>query len=216
MAPSQHRSFAAQALVLAAALPLGSCKMHRPPTEKPINSYLAEPADLANVRRIMVLPFAREAGVDADPQNVRDAFVAELQKLRRFEVVPLPATAQEDDELNRSIHRGRLSTEAMVRLCDRYRLDGLLVGTVTAWRAYTPPHLGMRTQLISVHSGATIWAVDALYDSADRTTVDDLQLYSKRTQADDGTLHGWEMNLLSPTKFTNYVARRFVGTWTEG
>ena len=206
----------ATVLAVAALLPTAACKLQRPPTTKAINSYLAEPPDLANVRRIMVLPFGREAGVDADPQVVRDAFVAELQKLRRFEVVPLPADAQEDDLLNQSVHRGRLSTEAMVRLCDRYALDGLFVGTVTAWRAYQPPHLGMRTQMISVHSGAVVWAVDAMYDSADRTTIDDLQLYAASTQADDGSLHGWEMNLLSPTRFTTYVARRFVGTWVEG
>jgi hypothetical protein len=203
-------------LVLAATLPFAACNLERPLSQKPINSYLAEPSDLANVRRIMVLPFAHEAGVQADCVKVRDSFVTALQKLRRFEVVPLPEEAREDDALNASIHRGRLSTDAMVRLCERYALDGLLVGTVTAWRAYTPPYLGMRTQLISVHSGATVWAVDAMYDSNDRTTVNDLRLYAEYSLSDDGSLHGWEMNLLSPAKFTNYVTHRFVGTWVEG
>lgn len=203
-------------LLFAAALPFAACNLERPLSEKPINSYLAEPTDLANVRRIMVLPFAHEAGVQVDCVQVRDCFVTALQKLRRFEVVPLPEEAREDDELNASLHRGRVSTEAMVRLCERYALDGVLVGTVTAWRAYTPPHLGMRTQLISVHSGATVWAVDAMYDSADRTTVGDLRLFAERSLHADGSLHGWELNLLSPAKFTSYVAHRFVGTWVEG
>ncbi|MBL9077208.1 MAG: hypothetical protein JNL08_06885 [Planctomycetes bacterium] len=202
-------------LALAAALPFAGCQIERPLAEKPINSYLAEPADLANVRRIMVLPFAHETGVQADCAQVRDAFVAALQKLRRFEVVPLPESAREAEELNASIRRGRLSTDAMVRLCERYALDGVLVGTVTAWRAYTPPHLGMRTQMISVHSGATVWAVDAMYDSADRTTVGDLELFATRALSEDGSLHGWELNLLAPGKFTSYVAHRFVGTWVE-
>lgn len=196
-----------------AALAVGCSS--QPHTPKPINSYLAEPADLANVRRIMVLPFAQESGVQADCTKVRDAFVAELQKLRRFEVVPLPGDAREDDELNASLSRGRLSTDAMVRLCNRYHLDGVFVGSVTAWRPYTPPHLGMRTQLISVHSGAPIWAVDAIYDSSDRTTIGDLRHYVEHTQQDDGNLHGWEMNLVSPSKFTTFVAHRFVGTWVE-
>jgi len=201
--------------VLFASLPFAGCGS-QPNTPKVINSYLAEPADLANVRRIMVLPFAQESGVQADCTLVRDAFVAELQKLRRFEVVPLPADASENDELHASLVRGRLSTDAMVRLCNRYALDGLFLGSVTAWRPYTLPHLGMRTQLISVHSGAPIWAVDAIYDSGDRTTIGDLRNYVDSTQRDDGTLHGWEMHLLSPGKFTTFVAHRFVGTWVEG
>lgn len=198
------------------AVGFGGCQIERAPEPKAINCYLAERADLANVRRIMVLPFTPADGVQADCQMVRDAFVAELQKLRRFEVVPLPVSAEEDDVLNASIHRGRLSTDAMVRLCTRYHLDGVMVGTVTNWRAYQPPHLGLRTQLVSVHSGATVWAVDAMYDTSDRTTISDLRHYAQTYQQDDGNLHGWEMNMLAPTRFTTYVACRFVGTWVEG
>ena len=199
----------------AAATILSSCQLSRSSRPKSINSYLAEPTDLANVRRIMVLPFHAEAGSTLDTNKIRDAFVSELQKLRRFEVVPLSDGARENDILNASLARGRISTEAMVRLCNRYALDGLFVGAVTAWRPYSPPHLGLRTQLISVHSGASIWAVDTIFDSADRTTISDLQHYVTRTQRDDGNLHGWEMTLLSPAKFTNFVAHRCVGTWVE-
>ncbi len=209
------RAFLRLLALLAAVSPFAGCTWGQPHVPKPINFFLAEPADLANVRRIMVLPFAQEAGVQADCNKVRDAFVAELQKLRRFEVVPLPSDAREDDELNESLSRGRMSTDSMVRLCNRYSLDGVFVGSVTAWRPYTPPHLGMRTQLISVHSGAPIWAVDAIYDSNDRTTIGDLRHFVEHTQQDFGNLHGWEMNLLSPTKFTSFVAHRFVGTWVE-
>jgi TolB-like protein len=199
----------------AAATILSSCQLSRSSRPKSINSYLAEPTDLANVRRIMVLPFHAEAGITLDTNKIRDAFVSELQKLRRFEVVPLSDGARENDILNASLARGRISTEAMVKLCNRYALDGLFVGAVTAWRPYSPPHLGLRTQLISVHSGASIWAVDTIFDSADRTTISDLQHYVTRTQRDDGNLHGWEMTLLSPAKFTNFVAHRCVGTWVE-
>lgn len=200
----------------AAAFTLAGCKIPRPDRPKVVNSYLAEREDLANVRRIMVLPFHAEHGVAVDNNQIRDAFVSELQKLRRFEVVPLTDAAREDDMLNDSLSHGRLSTEAMVRLCERYSLDGVFVGSVTSYRAYTPPHLGLRTHLISVHSGATIWAVDAIYDASDLSTISDLKHYAGRTQRDDGTLHGWELTLLSPAKFTSFVAHRCVGTWIEG
>lgn len=182
---------------------------------KAINSWLAEPADLANVRRIMVLPFGQESGVQADCNKVRDAFVAELQKLRRFEVVPLPSDASENEQLNRSLSRGRVSSDALVRLCNRYAVDGVFLGTVTTFRPYQPQQMGMRTQLVSVHSGAPIWAVDAIYDTTERTTISDLRHFVEHTQRDDGNLHNWEMNLISPQKFTSFVAHRFVGTWVE-
>ncbi|MBK8099269.1 MAG: hypothetical protein IPK26_19340 [Planctomycetes bacterium] len=204
-----------RALLALFALGLCGCQLERAPERRSINSYLADERDLANVRRIMILPFTSEDGVLADRERIRDSFVNELQKLRRFEIVPLPERADEDDTLNASLRRGKLSTDAFVKLCNRYNLDGVYVGNITAWRPYLPPHLGLRTQLLSVHSGSTVWAVDAMYDSSDRATVSDLRHYHERVSAADGTLHGWEMNTLAPTKFASYVAYRFVGTWVE-
>lgn len=214
-----RRSGPSTALLSACALATlvaAGCNMPRAPRQKAINSYLAEPEDLASVRRIMVLPFHAEAGVEIDRSRVRDAFVTELQKLRRFEVIPLTEAAHEDDTLLASLSHGRLSTDAIVQLCERYALDGVFLGSITAWRPYSPPHLGLRTQLVSVHSGASVWAVDAIYDANDRTTIGDLQHYFERSVHDDGTLHGWRLTLLSPNRFQAYVAHRCVGTWVEG
>jgi TolB-like protein len=199
----------------ATALLLGACNLTRPPQKKPINFWLADARDLANVRRIMILPFTAESGVDADLDALRSVYITELQKLRRFEIVPLPKQATEDEVINDTLRHGSISTDAVVRLCERYHLDGLLTGVVTTWRAYLPPHLGLRTQLVSVHSGSTVWAVDALYDANDQSTVSDLQLYHEAFQADDGSLHGWRMDTIAPTRFASYVAHRLVGTWTE-
>ena len=91
----------------------------------------------------------------------------------------------------------------------------MLVGTITNYRAYKPQHLGLRTQLVSVHSGNTVWAVDALYDAGDASTMSDLEHYATTFQAEDDSLHGWEMNLIAPTKFAAYVSHRVVGTWRE-
>lgn len=185
------------------------------PAKKPVNAYLADARDLGNVRRVMVLPFTTAAGVAGDAERVRAAYLAELAKLRRFEIVPLPTSAQEVELLNQSLVAGLLSTDATVRLCNHFHLDGVLVGMVTAWRPYTPQHLGLRTQLLSVHAGATVWAADAIYDCNDQSTINDLRHYSQYVQATESTLHGWELNTIAPTKFASYVSFRLVGTWRE-
>ena len=66
-----------------------------------------------------------------------------------------------------------------------------------------------------MHSGSSVWAVDAIYDSADRSTISDVRHYVTHTQRDDGNLHGWELTLMSPQKFAAFVAHRCVGTWVE-
>ena len=129
--------------------------------------------------------------------------------------MPLPQEAEEDEVLNRTLHLGRLSTQAMVSVCERYHVDGVLFANVTSWRPYKPPILGLRTQLLSVHSGATVWATDVLYDCTDRSTIADLKHYDQHVEAADATMHGWEMLLIAPTMFAAYVAHRVVGTWIE-
>ncbi|GAB4146105.1 MAG: hypothetical protein Fur0037_14130 [Planctomycetota bacterium] len=202
-------------LLVLSLVAAGACNWERPPEKKPINCYLADSRDLMNVRRIMVLPFGEEPGLGSDRERIRSAFITELQKLRRFEIVPLPESASEVEGLNATVREGRVSTEAVVALADRYHLDGVLTGIVTDWRPYMPQHLGLRTQLYSVHSGTAVWAVDALYDAADRSTISDIAHYHETFEADDGSLHGRDMTLIAPTRFAAYVAHRVVGTWSS-
>lgn len=202
-------------LLAVTALLLAACALERPPEKRAINSYLADARDLECVRRIMVMPFSEEPGVVAEKDRIRETYINELQKLRRFEVVPLPSDSVEVAPLDASLRRGRISTDEIVELCNRYRLDGVLLGTITSFRAYTPPHLGMRTQLVSVHSGSIVWAVDALYDASDRSMESDLRHYYDMVLTHDGNLHGYEFDTIAPTRFCAYVAHRFVGTWVE-
>lgn len=207
--------YTARSAAFVALAVLSGCMISRPDRPKMVNSYLAERDDLASVRRIMILPFHAERGVTVDNDRIRDAFVNELQKLRRFEVVPLTDAAREDEALNTSLACGRLSTAGVVKLCERYSLDGVFVGAITAWRPCKLPQLGLRTNLVSMHSGSCVWAVDAIYDASDLSTISDLKHFFDRSPRDRSNLHGWEMTLLSPGKFTDFVARRCVGTWIE-
>lgn len=179
----------------------------------PVNHYFADARDLASVRRVIVLPFTAAADLVADTAIVRAAFLDELQKLQRFEVVPLPESAPEDERLYQSLARGRLSTRDLVELGTRYRVDGLVLGTITSWRPYLPPHLGLRVQLLSIHSATTVWAAEGLYDAGDGAMREDLEEYADTFAAEEASMHGSEIHLISPRKFARYVCHRLVGTW---
>ena len=162
----------------------------------------------------MLLGFGEAPGVAANLEQIHRAFLDELAKLQIFEIVPLPTGAQEDELINQSLHRGRVSTEALVSLSDRYNLDGIMMGTVTSYRAYVQPHLGMRVQLMSIHTGSIIWAAEGLYDVSDARTMEDLRHYYLNSQTTEATRHGVEIYLISPTKFASYVSHRLVESWS--
>ena len=206
-----HRTF-----VAAVCITMASCSVFpRDPEPKRVNAYLADDRDISSVRRIMVLPFWEAPGVRADLGRIHNAFHDELTKLQRFEIVPLPPDAREDDLINSTLHRGKISTGSLVSLSERYHLDGIMVGTVTSYRPYSPPHLGMRVQLISIHTGDTVWAAEGLYDASDARTVEDLEHYYQTSQATDETGHGVELYWISPSKFASYVSYRLVASWKQ-
>lgn len=195
-------------------LALAACNWFGAPAgPMPVNHYFADERDLSSVRRVIVLPFAAAGDLVADTELVRAAFLDELQKLQRFEVVPLPAAAPEDERLYKSLAHGRIATKELVELGTRYRVDGLILGTVTSHRAYLPPHLGLRLQLLSIHSATTVWAAEGLYDAGDGAMRADLEDYAATFAAEEASLHGTEINLISPRKFARYVCNRLVGTW---
>ncbi len=190
-----------------------SCSSVKSPGRKVANFYLADDRDLASIRRVMVLPFDLADGIDADQDMLRQQFIGELVKVQRFEVVPLPSNAEEDRLIHESLEKGHASLEAMVSLANRYELDGIIVGRITNYRAYLPPVIGMQARLFSVHSGSWVWVAEGNYDANDATTVEDLQHYALSFQAEESSMHGWELNLISPARFAKYVSHRIAGTW---
>jgi hypothetical protein len=193
---------------------LASCSLlPHAPEPKPVNCYFGDARDLESVRRVMVLPFDVAPGVDADSFPIRATFLQELGKEGLFEIVPLPDRAEEDHEIHHSFIRGRLSTEAIVALCKRYQLDAVVIGTVTSYRPYKPPNLGIKVQMMSIHSASAVWAADGTWDASETASVEDIKHYAGSYSAPEDSLHGWELMLIAPTKFAAFVAHRIVGTW---
>lgn len=182
------------------------------PEAQSINHYLADPLDLDSVRRVMVLPFDESPGVSSQEAMVRNMFIMEMGKLQSFEVVPLPEQAKEYQEIHRSLRRGNISVGALAKLSERYGIDGVILGTITSYRAYKPASLGMRVQLISMHSGKAVWAAEGMFDCGDAMVLEDLQHYAKSFAAAEDSLHGWEIHMLSPRKFAAYVCHRIAGS----
>jgi hypothetical protein len=192
----------------------GSCgALIERPAARPVNHRFADGPELTLLRRVLVLPFAVDETVIADEPLIRGEFVSELQKLQRFEVVTLPPGSEEDHEITEALLRGMISTTPLVELAKRFHVDGIVTGTILQSRAYRPPVLGLRVQMISVHSGGIAWAADGLYDAGDYATRLDVMHYCATVASPDDSLHGWEMTTLSQRRFARFVAHRLVETW---
>ncbi|GEM_PF-3269370 len=202
------------AFVAALALGLSSCTLLFAPEPRPVpvNNWKAGKRSLRTIRRVLVLPVTGES---LSPRLRRDftrILLGELSSVGRFQVLGLPEESEDWKVLVPTAIKGRLSTKKLVELGRRYQVDGLLLVRIISWRPYRPPIMGIQSELVSVHTGAVLWAADATYDASAMNIRLDLRDYYERVLAPTQDLHGYEFLELSPRAYARYVLHRLSGT----
>lgn len=199
------------AMLTAAAL--GGCGLVRS-TERtlPVPHQLAAAEAFAGVDRLCLLHFENADGVLADTDRIEQAFARELAKLHRFQLLPLPAGAPEGALIHEAVAHRQAATGPLAELVNRYGVDAVVLGTITAERPYPPIHLAVQVRMVSLLDGSTLWSADAIYDSDDARVQEDLRNYADTFQSEELTMHEWRMNLLSPQRYAAYVAHRVCAT----
>jgi len=180
--------------------------------ELDINHYLADERDLEPVRMIMVLPFDGEIAPKEVREHVTRTFVREIAEKGQFIVKPLPRLSDEENLILSSESKGRIDTKELVDLCKRFHLDGVIIGRITSYQDYYPPRIGLRSLMVSVHSGDIVWAADMVFNAAKQLTRQDAIRYYEGTLITEASNHGREMIFLSPREFSEYAVARLLST----
>lgn len=92
-----------------------------------------------------IAPLINESGTSAvDPLHLSDLLAQELQQVSRIDVLPVSRVLVGLRSMNIDRVHSVAEAQALVRLLD---VDGLIVGTITAYDPYNPPVLGLTLQL---------------------------------------------------------------------
>jgi hypothetical protein len=117
------------------------------------------------VNRVLVVPVVNETAFPRVGDEVKEALVAEMQQLGRFEVVPAPPDAP--DCLGLQVRDGGCFDERLVvALARMHRADVIIAGTVTHCGPYAPQQLGVVFQAISPAGAVVVASIDGLWDSS--------------------------------------------------
>jgi hypothetical protein len=200
---------------LAGCSHLGPARVVPPPGCDPTYSqYHLDTFHWADVSRVLVLPFANEAGGLVD-EEINAALRAELQQLGRFEVIP--AAPDEMAAFSTQIRQGgRFREDAMLRLGRAYNADVIVHGTVSEYSPYPRPRIGIVLQAVAPSEAKVIASVDGLWDANHLPIAKRAQNYYMQRKKqrgpyeeanwiwpDDG--HADELALLSPRLYQRWV-----------
>jgi hypothetical protein len=183
---------------------------------QPNNIFIAAPRLPGDLKRVAVLPLSC-AGRQTDLAEGRDALgpvlIAELIKVKKFEVVPVPP-----GELSRLTGRMVWTSEEVLPagllglLEKEYACDAVLFCELTEFRAYAPLAVGWRLKLVDVRSQKTIWAGDEHYDAGNPAVIAGARLYQRREQVAPGDNSGDWLAINSPRRFGQYSVDSLLGT----
>lgn len=176
-------------------------------------AFRAPTVDGHSIRRVAVLPFRDDTIHPEKSHAIQSAFVDALSRRQLFDAVALEPTSFTDEESELYFREGRIGKTTLMRLTRDRKVDAVLFGVVTRYRAYEPMSIGLRITMISSGAGDVVWEATGLYDAARVEVAQDVHHWYD-TEADQSDhLEAWRGVLMSPTQFAQYVCSRMVDTW---
>ncbi len=204
---------------LLAALALGalaSCaSLQGPPAMPPTLARTRSTSDFASypLRRVGLLPLACDVREQARLRELQQSLAFELSRTAPFEIVLLGDSDLEEVTQPAAHQRGTYSPNTILTAARRFRLDGLLVGTVTHFESYAPLALGVKLELVPVETGLPIWIADLDLDTSEARVRESIDIYQARRLDAGGAADDSTVVLLSPRSFLRFAAGEVARTF---
>lgn len=177
------------------------------------NSYYLSPnKDLRRLGRVALVEL--DSNMSAYSQfapEMTDALFLAVQKEQLFGLTAV----RRDDKEWQSLRQDLTSVEALRQLAatrEALRCNALLTGTVTQYRPY--PHLavGLRLQLLDLTDGQLVWAIEQVWDSADKSVQRRVKTYAKAQVRSGAEPIREELVVVSTLNFVKFVAYEVART----
>ena len=180
-----------------------------------------------------VVPFANESGVSiVDPYTTADAFTQQLQQVKGIDTVPVNRVIVAMRQLDM---KGANSAADVRQLANVLDVDGIVIGTVTAYDPYPPMKFAAAVQLFQTNrnrrdifdprdltrstsgtvspgvlaSDGPVAQAAGVFDAANHQTLAWLKKYATGRSEPQGA-YGRDIYLVSMDLYTQFVSFRLI------
>lgn len=172
-------------------------------------TYISGGLDTDIPRRVIVVPFDGRECSRAARMIATDAMSLELQGALLCDVIPAPV---DDERLMAEIglwKSGRVDPDSLIAAQKTYGADAFVFGTLTQYKPYDPPIMGIKVRMLSARTGDVLWACEAVFDAH----APDVRKAAKRAMKRAGPKR-WlgtdDIVFMSPRYFSRFVASEIV------
>lgn len=196
------------------ANPLANDPLRRGPFFTPTNTT-GEASLPSDLRRVIVLPL--HGGELAPAETcvaLEPVFATALQRENRFEVITL---SREDCRRRYGVETiastSALPRDLLTGLRRDFAVDGVLFVELTAFAAYRPLTLGVRSKLAVVADSRLVWAFDNIFASENPAVANSARRHFSVSSDGSGVPGDLTPAVLqSPSRYAEYVAAAMFAT----
>ena len=173
--------------------------------------YLNPNKKLTDVGRVAIIELDN---ISTYPRISNDITGSLYQALQKKQVFGLSVVHQNDPSW-RSLQLQCDSTytlEQIMAIREALKCDGILLGTVTEYRPYPHMAVGLRLKLLDLRDGQLLWALEQIWDSADKTTEKRIKNYFKSEKRSGFAPLHEDLAAVSPLEFIKFVNYEVAGT----
>jgi hypothetical protein len=175
-------------------------------------SYRTDPR-AHNPGLIAVLPAFADAGIGKSAQALDLALPAALREQGGHEVIALDRNHAPGlyTRLPASLHD--VTPEELRRLRDATGANAVVVTWIDHYVSFDPIQIGLRSYMVSLSDGTTLWSASGHFDGSRRDIQRDLEIWWKQTRGQaNANLAGWRIALSSPSHYLRYVSDRLAAS----
>jgi hypothetical protein len=196
-------------LLLAVLLP--GCGAHRASTPAADYSYLNPNKKPTAVGRVAIVELDNDSSYPQISTDVTGALFQALQKKQLFGLT----VVHRHDPSWRSLQLDGNSTYTLKQILaihETLKCDGVLLGTITEFGPYPHMAVGLRLKLLDLRDGQLLWALEQVWDSADKTTEKRIKAYFKSEKRSGFAPLHEQLAAVSPLEFIKFVSYEVAAT----
>lgn len=182
------------------------CQVYRTPAMPAADYYYLNPEkELSAVGRVALVELDNDSSYPQISTDVTEAIFQALQKKQIFSLT----VVHQKDPVWRSLQLDMDSTYSLEKLSEIHktlRCNAVLTGTITEFEPYPHMAIGLRLRLIDLKDGQLIWALEQIWDTADKTTEYRIKNYFRRQMRSGFAPLREQLVAVSVLKFVKFVA----------
>ena len=190
---------------------LSGCQFYETMVTPADHYYLNTDKDLSRLGRVAIIEMDNDSSYPQISTDVTEALFQALQKKQVFGL----AVVRQNDPAWRSLQLdldSKYSLKQLFTIRKTLNCDAVLTGTITEYQPYPHMAIGLRLKLVDLTDGRLLWALEQIWDSADKTTERRIKKYFQRQMRSGFAPLREQLVAISSLKFIKFVAYEVAGT----